>query len=171
MSDRSRRRPALESLEGRLLLTGASSRTSTLLINSEPTIDTATPQQLGAAYHQVVAVQTRTLLALGNDYRRVQATATQLAAAANQAIARNRHIVQVSGEIASRFEQGLDIARGIEDQAANRDMIYIPAGLYPSGLGNLVKVAETLSQELSYYARRSTDGVIHKLHTLSEQLT
>jgi hypothetical protein len=170
MSDRRRRQPAVESLEGRILLAGFSPRTNTPLMRPEP-IDAATPRQQGAAYRQVEAVHTTTLLALFDDYRRVQATATQLAARSNHAVARDRHIVQVGGEIASRFEQGLDIAQGIEDQAANRDKIYIPAGLYTSGLGNLVKTAQTLSQELTYDARRSTNAVIHKLQTLSEQLT
>jgi hypothetical protein len=77
----------------------------------------------------------------------------------------------VSADIASRAQQGLDIARGVEDQAANKDRIYLPNGLYPSGLGTLVKAAQTLSQERTYDAGRSTDAVIHKLKTLCKQLT
>jgi hypothetical protein len=170
MSDRRRRRPAVESLEGRVLLAGSWSRTNTLLMSTEP-VATATPSQLGAAYRQLQAFQTRTLLVLGDDFRRVQAAATQLAAWANYAITHDRQIVQAGGEIASRVEQRLDIARGVEDQAANSDLIAIPAGLYLSGLGNLVKTAQTFSQELTHDARRSTDVVIHKLQALSERLT
>ena len=164
MSNRRRRRPAVESLEGRMLLAGSLSQTNPVLMSPEP-IDAPTPRQLGAAYRQVVAIQTRTLLALGSDYRRVQAAAAQLAAGA---ITRScdRRIVQVGTDIASRAEQGLDIARGVEDQAANTDKIYIPNGLYPLGLRHLVKAAQTLSQELTYNAGRSTDAVVHKLKTL-----
>jgi hypothetical protein len=170
MSDRRRRRPVVESLEGRMLLTGSSSPSNPVLKSPEP-FDTPTPRQLGAAYRQVVAIQARTLLALGDAYDRVQAAAAQLAARANHAIARDRRIVQVGADIASRAEQGLDIARGIEDQAVTNDKADIPNGLYPSGLGNLVKAAQTLSQELSNSAGRSTEAVIHKLNTLSKQLT
>jgi hypothetical protein len=170
MSDRRRRRPAVESLEGRMLLAGSSSPTNPVLISPE-SIGTPTPRQLGAAYRQVEAIQARTLLALGDAHRRVQAAATQLAARANHAIARDRRIVGVGADFATRAEQGLDVAWGVEDQAANTDKIYIPAGLYPSGLGNLVKAAQTLSQDLTYDAGRSTDAVIHKLNMLGEQLT
>jgi hypothetical protein len=170
MSDRTRRRPAVESLEGRMLLAGSLSPANPVLISPEP-IDAPTPKQLGAAYRQVEAIQARTLLALGSAYRRVQAAAAQLAAGANHAIERDRRIVQVGADIASRTEQGLDIARGVEDQAANSDKIYIPNGLYPSGLGTLVQTAQTLGQHLTDDAGRSTDAVVHKLKTLCEQLT
>lgn len=170
MSDRRRRRPAVESLEGRTLLTGSSSPTNPVLKSPEP-IDTPTPRQLGAAYRHVEAIQSSTLLALGAAYRRVEAATTQLAARANHAIARDRRIVQTGADIASRAEQGLAIARGLEDQAANADKIDIPNGLYPSGLRNLVKAAQTLSQELTNSAGRSTDSVIHKLNTLCKELT
>jgi hypothetical protein len=170
VSDPRRRRPAVESLEGRMLLAASSSPTSPVVISPE-LFDTPTPRQLGAAYRQVVAIQARTLLTLGDAYRRVQAAAAQLAAGANHAIARDRPIVQVGADIASRAEQGLDIARGVEDQAANSDKIYIPNGLYPSGLGTLVKTAQTLSQELTNSAGRSTDAVVHKLNMLSKHLT
>jgi hypothetical protein len=170
MSDRRRRQPAVESLEGRLLLTGSSSPTNRVLISPEP-IDVPPPRQLGAAYRQVVAIQVRTLLALDDAHQRVQAATAQLAARANHAIARDRRIVQVGADIASRFDQGLAVARRVEDRAANADKIDIPNGLFLRGLGNLVKAAETLGQELTYDAGRSTDAVIHKLTTLGEQLT
>jgi hypothetical protein len=153
-----------------MLLAGWSLRTNPVLISPEP-IGTPTPRQLGAAYRQVEAIQTRTLLALGDAYRRVQTAATQLAARANHAIARDRRTVQVGAGIAFQAELGLDIARGIENQAANADKISIPNGLYPSGLGNLVKAAQTLSQEITSSASQSTDAVIHRLDTLCKQLT
>jgi hypothetical protein len=152
-----------------VLLAGSSSPTNPVPIGLQPG-GVPTPQQLGAAYHQVEAIQARTLLALGDAYRRVQAASTQLAARANHAIARDRRIVQVGADIASQAEQGLDVARGVEDQAANTDKIYIPDGLYPSGLGNLVKAAQSLSDELTYDARHSTDAVVHKLNALGAQL-
>jgi hypothetical protein len=170
MSDRTRSRPAVESLEGRMLLSGSLSPADAVLISPEP-IDARTPRQLGAAYRQVVAIQARTLHALGSADRRSQAAAAQLATDANQAIARDRRILQVGANLASRIEQGLDIARGVEDQAANGYTIDIPNGLFPSGLGALVKAANTLGQELTVNARRSTDAVVHKLKTLGEQLT
>jgi hypothetical protein len=153
-----------------MLLAGSLSGTNPVLISPEA-IGTPTPRQLGAAYHQVEVIQARTLRALGDDYRGVQAAATQLGARANYGIARDRRIVQVGADVASRAEGGLDIARGIEDQAANQDKIYIPIGLYPSGLGNLLKAAQTLSEELTNTAGRSTHAVIHKLNTLSTHLT
>ena len=171
MSDRTRRRLAVESLEARMLLAGSLSPTNPVFINVEQPIDAPTPPQLGAAYRQVEAIQARTLLALGAAYRRVQAAEAQLAAGANLAIARDRRIVQVGVDIASGAEQGLDIARGVEDQAAIADKIYIPNGLYPTGLGNLVKTAQTLGQEVTNSGNRSTDAVVHKLKTLCEQLT
>jgi hypothetical protein len=170
MSDRTRSRPAVESLEGRMLLAGSLSPINRVLISPEP-IDARTPRQLGAAYRQVEAIQARTLHALGTCYRRAQAAAAQLAATANHAIAHDRRILDVGANIASRVEQGLDIARGVENHAANSDKSDIPNGLYPSGLGALVKNAEALGQELTFNARRSTDAVVHKLKTLSEQLT
>lgn len=170
MSDRRRRRPAGESLEGRMLLAGSSSPTSPVLISPEP-IDTPTPRQLGAAYREVVAIQASTLLSLGDAYRRVQAAEKQLAARANHKTARDRRIVQLGADVASRAEQGLDIAQRIEDQAANSDKIYIPNGVFLSGLGNLVKTAQTLSQKLTNSAGRSTDAAIHKLNTLCKHLT
>jgi hypothetical protein len=170
MSDRRRRRPAVESLEGRMLLAGSLSPSSPVLISREP-IDGPTPRQLGAAYREVVAIQARTLLSLGGADRRVEAAAKQVADRANHKLARDRRIVELGADIASRAEGGLAIARAIENQAANEDKVDIPNGLYSSGLGNLVKGAQTLSQELTNTADRSTGAVIHTLHTLYTQLT
>jgi hypothetical protein len=170
MSDRTRRRPAVESLEGRMLLAGSLSPTRPVLNSPEP-LDVPTPRQLGAAYRQVEAIQARTLLALGSAYRRVQAASAQLAADANRAIASDRRIVQMGAGIASRAEQGLDIARGIEDQAVTSDKSDISNRLFLNGLGNLIINAQTLSEGLTISAGRSTDAVINNLKTLGEQLT
>jgi hypothetical protein len=153
-----------------MLLAGSASPTNPVLTSPEP-IGAPTPRQLGAAYREIEAIQARTLRALGDDYGRLQAAAAQLAARANHTIARDRRIAQVGADVASQAAQGLDIARGIEDQAANEDKIYIPNGLYPNGLGNLVKAAQTLGQEITNSAGRSTDVVIHKLKTLCKQLS
>ena len=66
-------------------------------------------QQLGAAYQQVVAIQTATLQSLGNSYREVQAAGAQLGRRGAVAIdeltaeltnARNRHEVNaITGAI------------------------------------------------------------------------
>jgi hypothetical protein len=86
-------------------------------------------------------------------------------------ISRDRRIVQAGAELASQAEQGLGIARGLEDQAANTYKIYIPNGLYASGLGTLVEEARTLGHQLTNTAGRSTEAVVHKLNALCEQLT
>ncbi len=128
-----------------------------------------TPRQLGAAYHQVEAIQAHTLHALGDAYRRVRAAAAQLAARANHGVGRDRRIVQVGADIASRAEQGLDVARGVEDQATNTDKIYIPNHLFTT-LDTLVKEAEVLGSNLTHSAHRSTDAAVHKLNTLGNRL-
>ena len=76
--------PVVEDLEGRLLLAGASS-TDLMSAVAKPA-ETASPQQLGAAYQQVVAIQTTTLQSLGNSYREVQAAGAQFARKAAAAI-------------------------------------------------------------------------------------
>ena len=168
MADRSRRRPAVEPLEGRMLLAGASPLKNPAPISPEP-IGAPTPQQLGAAYHEVEAIQAHTLHALGVDYGRVEAAAAQLAARANHDVGRDRRIVQVGADLASRAAQGLDVARGVEDQATNTDRIYMPNGLFTT-LGTLVKEAQVLGSNLTRSAHRSTDAAVHKLNTLGDRL-
>jgi hypothetical protein len=164
-----RTRPAVELLEGRMLLAGSSSPTNPVPISPEP-VGGPTPQQLGAAYRQVVEIQTTTLRALGTDYRRVETAAAQLAARANHAIRSDRHIAQVGAAIASDAVQGLDVARGVEDQNATKDKIYIPNRLFLFGLKAFVESAQTLGSILVGSARRSTNAVVHELNALGAQL-
>jgi hypothetical protein len=168
MSDRRRRRPAVESLEGRMLLAGSSSDRS-VPIGPGPDAE-PTSQQLGAAYRQVLEIQTTTLKALGTDYRRIEAAAAQLAARLDHHTGRDLQILQQGAGIASRAEQGLDVARGVEDQYATRDKIYIPNRLFLLGLKAFLKSAQTLSSILVGSARRSTDAVVFKLDRLGNQL-
>ena len=169
MSDRRRRRPAVESLEGRMLLASSSSPTNPVSI-SPGAVDGPTPQQLGAAYRQVVEIQTTTLKALGTDYRRVETAAAQLTAQADRHSVRDRQILQQGADIASRAEEGLDVARGVEDQNATKDKIYIPNHLFLFGLKAFVQSAQTLGSILVGSARRSTNAVVHKLDALGAQL-
>jgi hypothetical protein len=169
MSDRRRRRPAVESLEWRTLLAGSNSPTNPVPIHPEP-IGKPTPRQLGAAYHQIEAIQAEILQAISAAHRRLYAAYGQLAARANPAVGHDRRILQQGADLTARQEQGLVVARGVEDQAANTDKIYIPNDLLPSGLGAFVKQSQTTGSNLARSARRSTDAVIHKLNTLTEQL-
>jgi hypothetical protein len=168
MSDRRRRRPAVESLEGRTLLASGNSPTNPVPVHPEP-IGKPTPKQLGAAYHQILAIQVETLDGLGAAHRRLNAAYDQLAARANPEVARDRRILQQGAGITSRAEQGLVVARGVEDQAASTDKIYIPQGLYTT-LGSLVRQAQTTGSNLVRSANRSTDAVIHRLQILGGQL-
>lgn len=168
MAARSGTRPAVESLEGRLMLTGSSSPTDVIPV-SPPPIGTETPAQLAAAYRQVVAIETDTLSALGDAYRRVESAAAPIAARANHAVAHDRRIAQVAAAIATQAEQGLDISRGLEDYAASTYKFYIPNRIF-STLGEITSEAQTLSTELIRSARRSTDAAVHKLDALDEKL-
>ena len=143
---RRRTRPAVESLEGRTLLAGSNSPTNPVPIHPEP-IGTPTPQQLGAAYQQVVAIQANTLLELSAAHRRLYHAYDQLAAHASPAIARDRRILQQGADLRDGAEQGLVVARGIEDQTTNTDKIYIPQHLFTT-LGALVRQARTTSSNL-----------------------
>ncbi len=167
--DRWRARLVVEPLEGRMLLAGSSSPTNPVPIGSGPVFH-PTPQQLGAAYRDVVQIQANTLRSLGASYRQVEAAAARLAARLDHAIPRDRRLAQVGASIATRAEEGLDVARSVEDQSANTDKIYIPNGLISSGLGTLVKQAEITGSNLVRSARRSTDAVVHKLNALDAQL-
>jgi hypothetical protein len=167
--DRRHARLAVEPLEGRMLLAGSSSTTNPVPINPDA-VDGPTPQQLGAAYRQVVEIQTTTLRALGTDSRRVDTAAAQVAARADHSIARDRRIAQVGAAIASDAQQGLDVARGVEDQNATKNKIYIPNRLFLFGLKAFIQSAQTLGTILVGDARHSTNVVVHKLNALDAQL-
>jgi hypothetical protein len=169
MSDRRRRRPSVESLEGRTLLAGSNSPANPGPIHPER-IGTPAPTQLGAAYHQVEAIQAETLQSISAAHRRLFAAYGQFAARANPAVGGDRRILQQAAEITARAEQGLVVARGVEDQSANTDKIYIPNGLIPSGLGTFVKQAQTTGSNLARSARRGTDAAIRELDILGAHL-
>ncbi len=167
--------PVLETLEGRVLLTWA-----------------PTPQQLGAAYVQVVTIQSTTLRSLGNSYREVEAAGAKLASrtavaidglsaelgtvktprqadAITAAIRRDRHLLNLGGAHAAKVEQGLEVARQVEDQQTNTDKIYIPNGLFTT-LPELVQEARSEGTAIARSGRRSADAVIPKLEYLGDQL-
>ena len=137
--DRRRRQiePVVETLQARLLLAGMSP------INPAPMgpkpSGTPTPHELGAAYQQVVAIQTTTLQSLGDSYRAVQAADARLASRTAVAITelnadlsqvtsgheanvivaaihRDRDLLDLGGADAAREENGLDVADGLADQ-------------------------------------------------------
>lgn len=162
--DRHRSRPAVESLEGRALLAAGNSPTSPVPIHPEP-ITQPTPQQLGAAYHQILAIQANTLQQLSAAHRRLYGAYGQLAARANPAVARDRRILQHGATLTAVAERGLVTARGVATMAADADKIDITQQLFTT-LGALVRQAKVTSANLIRSAQRGTDAVIHELNTL-----
>jgi hypothetical protein len=183
-------RPVIEALEGRQLLANTSP-TNPAPIGPKPT-GPPTPQELGAAYHQVLAIQAETLQSLGDSDRSVEdagarlasrtalaidgltaelskATSPKQANAIAGAIRRDRHLLNLGGAHAAKVEQGLDVARGLEDQQTNTDKIYIPNGLFTT-LPLLVKEAQSEGAAIARSGRRSADAVIPKLNYLGDQL-
>jgi hypothetical protein len=181
--------PIVEALEGRRLLAGTSP--IHLVPVHEPT-GTPTPQQLGAAYQQVVAIQTTTLQSLGDSYREVQAAGTQLASrtavaiqrlnaelgqvksrhqayAITASIRRDRHILNQGGAAVTRTEQGLDISHGLADNQTNTDKIYIPNSLFTT-LKELVREDRSTGTAISRSGQRSANALVGKLDELGDQL-
>ena len=117
-----------------------------------------------------MAIQAKTLQELGAAHRRLYHAYDQLAARANPAIARDRRILQQGADLPADAEQGLVVARGVEDRTAYTDKIYIPQHLFTT-LGALVRQARTTGSNLVRSARRGTDAVIHKLNALGARLT
>lgn len=191
--DRRRRpiRPAVEALEGRIVLAGSSPANP--VPNGLTPGGTPNPQTLGAAYQQVVAIEITTLRSLGDAYREVQAVGAQFASRAGAAIdelnaelrqsqsahdadaitariRRDRDLLAVAGADAAREEQGLDVARGVVDQQANTDEIYIPNGLFTT-LGELVQQDQSTNSAISRSAQRSESGFVRAINNLGDQLT
>jgi hypothetical protein len=187
--DRRRRQtgPVVEALEGRLLQAGTSPA------NSVPIGSETSGPQLGAAYQQVVAIQTATLQALGDSYREVQAAGARLASqtavaidelnaelgqvkgqqqadAIAAAIRRDRNLLDLGGASVAREEQGLDVARGIADQQAITDKADIPNRLFTT-LTELVGQDQSTNAAISRSGRRSANALIRKLDGLGDQLT
>ncbi len=182
-------RLVVESLEGRRLLASFS---PTQLVPVHQPVVTPAPQQVGAAYRQVVAIQTTTLQSLGESYRAVEAAGTQLAsrtaaaidglnaelgqvpsrhqvAAIAAGIRRDRHLLNQGGAEVSRTEQGLDVSLGLADKQANTDKIYIPNGLYTT-LKELVQEDRSMGVAISRSGRRAADKLVRKLDALGDQL-
>jgi hypothetical protein len=142
------------------------------------------------AYQQIVAVQTTTLQSLGDSYREVQASGAQFASRAivaidqlnavlgqsqheahaiAAAIGRDRDLLDLGGADAAREEQGLDVARGLADQQANTDEIYIPNHLYTS-LAQFVQQDQSTGTAISRSGRRSEKALVRELNKLGNQL-
>jgi hypothetical protein len=183
--------PVVEALEDRLVLTGTSP-TNVVPIGPQSS-GTVTPQQLGAAYQQVVAIQTTTLLSLGGSYRQVQAAGAKFASRATvaidklnaelgqsksqhralaivAAISQDRDLLDRGGADVTRVEQGLDVARGLADQQANTGKIYIPNRLILTTLAALVQQDQSTGKAISRSGRRSVNGLVRELNKLGDQL-
>jgi hypothetical protein len=184
-------RAVVEALEDRLVLAGTTP-TNPVPIGPKPE-GTPNPQPLGAAYQQVVAIQTTTLQSLGDSYREVQGAgalfASRAAVALDKlnaelcqsnsqrhadaiaaAIRRDRDLFDLGGADAAREEQGLDVARGLADQQANTDEIYIPNGLF-TNLAELVQQDQSTGTAISRSGRRSENALVRELNKLGDQLT
>jgi hypothetical protein len=167
VSPRRSSRPVVEALEGRALLSLAHSPSNPVPIGPHPI--SPSPQQLGAAYQHVVAIQAGTNQAIGADHRRLYAAYDALAARANHAVAQDRVVLQQGMELRAGEEQGLVRARGVADLTAYTDKIYIPNGLYVT-LKELVAEARTTGANIARSAGRSTDAAIHELDALGARL-
>ncbi len=175
------------------MLLAGTSPTNPVPVAPRPTGAKPTPQQLGAAYVQVVTIQATTLQSLGNSDREVEAAGARLAGRTavaidgltaelgtakgqlqagtiNAAIRRDRHILNLGGAHADKVERGLETARQVEDQETNTAKIYIPNGLFTT-LSELVQEAQTEGTAIARSGRRSAEAVIPKLDYLGDQLT
>jgi hypothetical protein len=191
--DRHRRQigPVVEALERRLALAGTSP-TNPVPIGPLPDA-TPNPHALGAAYQQVVAIQTTTLHSLGDFYREVQAAGARFAShaavaidelkaelgqsqsqhdanAIAAAIRRNRHLLDLGGAAAIHEAQGLDVSRGLADQQANTDKTDITNGLF-TNLAELVQQDQFTGAAISRSGQRSKNALVQKLDKLGGQLT
>ena len=194
-SRRERRRrqisPLVEALEGRLVLSGTSP-TNPVPIGPKPD-GAPNPRRAGAAYQQVVAVETSTLRSLGDSYRRAQAVGAQFAnravVAIDQlnavlrqnhsqrdahaiaaAIRRDRDLLDLGGADVAREEHGLDVAVGLADQQASAGKIDIPNHLF-TNLAELVQQNQSTGTAISRSGRRSANALVRELNKLGDQLT
>jgi hypothetical protein len=183
--------PVVEALEGRLVLAGISP-TIPVPINPIPDV-TANPRALGAAYQQVVEIQTATLQSLGVSYREVQAAGAQFAGRAAvaidelkadlsqiksrhdthviaAAIRRDRALLSLGHTDVTREEQGLDVARGLADKQANTGKADITNGLFTT-LAELVQQNQSTGAAISRSGRRSEHALVRTLNKLGDQLS
>jgi hypothetical protein len=149
-------------------MAAGNSPTNPVPIHPEP-VGQPTPQQLGAAYQQILVIQADTFQQLSAAHRRLYHAYDQLAARANPAVARDRRILDRGGQLRDDAERGLVVARGDETRTAYTDKIYIPQHLFTT-LGELVRQAKVTSVNLIRSAQRGTNGVIRKLDILSNGL-
>jgi hypothetical protein len=183
--------PVVEALEDRLVLAGTSP--ANVVPIGPQTSGTLTPQQLGAAYQQVVVIQTATLQSLGDSYREAQTAGARFASRATgaidklnaelrqsesqhnanaiaAAIRRDRQLLNLGGADVASVEQGLDVARGLADQQANTDKIYIPNRLILTTLAELVQQDQSTGTAISRSGRRSVNALVRELNKLGDQL-
>jgi hypothetical protein len=186
--DRHRRQigPVVEALEGRFLLAGV---WPTYPVHAVPkAIGIPTPNELGAAYQQVAAIQSRTLRSLGDSYREVQAAGARFASrtaaaideltqvksrqnaqAIDAGIRRNLGLLDRGGANVVREKQGLDVARGVENQAANTAKTDIVNGLF-TNLSEFVEQNQSTGTAISRTGRRSENALVRQLNKLGDQL-
>jgi hypothetical protein len=181
--------PVVEALEGRLVLSGTSPAGP---VPIGPKLD-VTPNSgpAGAAYQQILAVQTATLQSLGDSDREVEAAGAQFASRAvvaidqlnamrrqskheadaiGAAIRRDRHLLDRGEADAAREEQGLDVARGLADQQANSDESDIVDGV-DTAIADLVQQNQSTDTAISRSGRRSENALVRELNKLGSQLT
>ena len=182
--------PFVEALEVRLVLAGTS-LTNPAPVGPQPD-GTVNPRPAGVAYQQVVAVQTATLQSLGDSYRSAQSADRQFASRAvvaidqlnallrqsqgqheanaiSAAIARDHDLLELGGADAAREEQGLDVARGLADQQANRDETYIIARLI-TNFAQAVQQDQSMATAITRSGQRSENALVRELNKLGGQL-
>jgi hypothetical protein len=154
----------------------------------------ASPEELGAAYREVVANQSTTLSALGDAFRRVQNASSQfelrvqnaigglavaIAAARRDRMAIAAYVraydrdLQILGRgtaIAGEAEQGLQVALGVEDQAVITAETDITNGLFTS-LPLVVGTTTATGNALARAGRERADAVVQGLAVLGSQLS
>ena len=190
--DRRRRQiaPVVEALEGRIVMAGISPASPALVGRKAGGAPNA--HQLGAAYQQVVAIQTTTLQSLGDSFREVQAADAQFASrtaiaidklnaelrqsksrhnahAIVAAIRRDRHLFGLGEADVARQERGLDVARGLAVQQANTDKTDIPNSLF-TNLAELVQQNQSTGIAIARSGRRSKNALVRELNQLGNQL-
>jgi hypothetical protein len=191
--DRRRRqiRPAVEALEGKLLRASTSpANPASVALKLD---GTPNPGPAGVAYQQVLAIQVATLHSLGDSYREVQATAAQFASRAVvaidqlkavlrqsqsrqeahaivAAIRRDQDLLNLGGANAVRVEQGLDVARGLADQQADKDKTYIIDRLF-TNLPQAAQQDQSTGTAISRSGQRSVNALVRALNKLGDQLT
>ena len=182
--------PLVESLEGRLVLSGVSPTNPVpVALGSVANPD---PGPSGLAFQQVVVSQTTTLQSLGDSYREVQAVGAQFARrgavaidslnaelsqsqsrhdadAISSAIRRDRDLFGLGEAAVTHETKGLNVDRGLEDQQAASAEIDIVNGAFTK-LSKLVQPDQSTGIDISRSAKRSTNAIVSELDKLGDQL-